>query len=45
LGTICQLAAAMMAGAANLVTAAPALPAPKMPIAVPWVLLSNHLAT
>ncbi|MNG23920.1 hypothetical protein D3C84_1085800 [compost metagenome] len=34
-GTNCQLPAAISAGARNLVTAAPALPAPKMPIAKP----------
>ncbi|MNW01713.1 hypothetical protein D3C71_1973880 [compost metagenome] len=45
LGTICQLAAAMIAGARNLVSAEPALPAPKMPMARPWLDVSNHLAT
>ena len=35
----------MMKGATNLVTAAPTLPAPKMPSAVPWLSFGNHLDT
>ena len=37
--------AIMITGAANFVTAAPTLPAPKMPSAVPCFSLGNHLAT
>ncbi|MCY1185189.1 hypothetical protein D9M73_259480 [compost metagenome] len=44
-GTSCQLPAAISAGARNLVTAEPALPAPNTPMAKPWLSLSNHLAT
>ncbi|MOA21702.1 hypothetical protein D3C78_1422070 [compost metagenome] len=45
LGTSCQLPAAINAGATNLVTAEPALPAPNTPMAKPWFSFSNHLAT
>jgi hypothetical protein len=44
LGTICQApVAAMISGAINLVSDDPALPAPKMPIAVPCRSLLNQV--
>ena len=44
-GTIVQPKARRRAGATNLLTAAPELPAPYTPIANPWCLRSNQRAT
>ena len=43
-GTIAQPKATTMVGATSLVTAAPVLPAPKMPIARPWRCFGNQRA-
>ena len=43
--TVVQPKATITKGATNLVTAAPTLPAPKMPSAVPWRPRGYHLET
>ena len=45
LATIFQPKATMITGARNLVTAAPTLPAPKMPSAVPCFSFGYHVDT
>ena len=45
LGTSAQPKATKIAGATNLLTAAPALPAPNTPIAKPWRSFGNQRAT
>ena len=43
-GTIAQPKATTMVGATSLVTAAPVLPTPKMPMASPWRSRGNQRA-
>jgi hypothetical protein len=43
--TVCQPKASITKGAANLVTAAPTLPAPKIPSAVPCLALPKNFET
>ena len=45
LGTMVQPKATTNAGATNLFTAAPELPAPNTPMAMPWRFLGNQRAT
>ena len=44
-GTACQPKATRITGATNLLTAAPELPAPYTPMAMPWRCLGNQRAT
>ncbi|MCY1364551.1 hypothetical protein D9M69_513590 [compost metagenome] len=44
-GTMVQPKATSSTGATNLLTAAPELPAPYTPIAMPWRFLGNQRAT